>query len=1193
MNCLTHLKMKTGYLKTLLLIVFTLLMTGKVQAQIWSTTPGSGVWNTATNWNTLSVPSSQGATAIFGASSGLLLTTSANVTVGTLLFNVGAPGYSFTTGTNSMSFFGSGIVNNSASVENFVVSASGGTLNLYNTSSLANSAVTIGNGGNLSLNDTSTLGSAAITNSGGINFGSSTADSTSAGHAYIDNLNAGNIRFAGSSTAASATIINNYILNFSGTSTAGSATIFNAAAQTIAFNNGSTAGSATIVNNGLLNFFSDSSTVYSSAGSANITNANGAAMSFTGFSTAGSANINNAIGASVSFTANSTAGSATIFNNNILAFTTNASAGSATIFNDVNTNFYNSSTMGNATLNNNGTGILVFNNSSSAGGTIINNGSVTFNSDSSSVFSTAGAASITNNGAINFNGFSSAGSATITNNRFGTIFFNGTSTAGNAVINASSLVNFGSGTTAGNASITTTGAGIGFQSASAGSATLTALTANLSSVGVISFGLNSTGGTSRIILGTNAAMDASGETASTPLTVGSVEGSGNVTMGGTNLFVGSNNLNTTLSGSVLSTTGALTKIGTGTWTLTGANTYAGGTSITAGVLNINSDGANSIYNLGSAGTTLTFNGGTLQAGGSFSSARLIGINSGITGLMDTNGYAVTLSGAIKGTGALAVNSSAVGGTLTLTGTNTYTGGTTVNGGSLLVGSAGALGTSLVTVNGGTLGTNGVLHTITSAGNYTQGSKGTLQLGLGANTAGQWDALSVTGTATLGGTLQLIPYSGFKSTSGQTFQIISSTGALTGQFASLSDLLSEPVSLSYVGNTVTVNVLSFAQLGVTGNEKAIAAALDNVAAGSTNTTLVNSLASLSGSALNTAYDQMSPSNITPMFKMGFATAQVQSGMVGDRLSQMFGTSKFNSNSSAWSGNGPMFAGNMPAEEEAEIAQTVSQPERWGAFANGMTNFGTVSSDGNGAGYQFSTGGTTAGVDYRFAKDLVIGLMLGFDQTGTSQSSGTVNARGGQAGLYAGWKADDWHATAFVDGGLDTYTTQRTGFGGTSSGSTSGTEYTGQLSFGFDMKMEDFKVSPFVSGQYTQVNVNGFTETGSLAPLTFGNQGENYINSDLGAGLSRTWNVFGVKLSPSVSAAWEHVYQGNNDSLTANFGSGSSFTVAGSAVGADAAVLGAGLNAEFDKGLNIYANYQGKVGMTNYTDQSLSGGVNFGF
>jgi outer membrane autotransporter protein len=202
-------------------------------------------------------------------------------------------------------------------------------------------------------------------------------------------------------------------------------------------------------------------------------------------------------------------------------------------------------------------------------------------------------------------------------------------------------------------------------------------------------------------------------------------------------------------------------------------------------------------------------------------------------------------------------------------------------------------------------------------------------------------------------------------------------------------------------------------------------------------------------------------------------------------------------------------------------------------------------------------------------------------------------GGQLGVYAGLKEDQLHLNALFDAGLDNYSTQRQAMGGTANGSPSGLEWTGQVNAGFDWIMGSFLINPFVSGQYTQVSVNGFTEKGSMAPLTFAAQSEGYLASDLGASISRDWPIGGIQFSPNVSAAWEHAYEGSEDSLTANFGTGNNFTVSGPATGSDAAVLGAGLNAEFAKGFNLFASYHGKVGMTNIAEQSISGGINLGF
>jgi autotransporter-associated beta strand protein len=71
--------------------------------------------------------------------------------------------------------------------------------------------------------------------------------------------------------------------------------------------------------------------------------------------------------------------------------------------------------------------------------------------------------------------------------------------------------------------------------------------------------------------------------ASGTITIGSLAGDGIVLLAGHDLNVGNNNLNTTFSG-VIQDSGTLTKAGTGTLTLTGANIYTGTTTVSAGTL---------------------------------------------------------------------------------------------------------------------------------------------------------------------------------------------------------------------------------------------------------------------------------------------------------------------------------------------------------------------------------------------------------------------------------------------------------------------------------------------------------------------------------------------------------------------------------------------------------------------------------
>lgn len=215
--------------------------------------------------------------------------------------------------------------------------------------------------------------------------------------------------------------------------------------------------------------------------------------------------------------------------------------------------------------------------------------------------------------------------------------------------------------------------------------------------------------------------------------------------------------------------GSLNKIGAGTLTLTGNNTYGGGTAINSGILNINADTA-----LGSSNGPVTFVGNsTLQFGANditLNSSRNLVINSGATAAIDTNGNTgSTIAGSITGQGSLVTAGT---GTLTLAGSSNYTGTTTVNVGTLLVNgnAGGSLGATNVSVgaNGvlcvagataiaGSVSTaasgatinlqNGNIDTLNIGGKLTLHSGSVLDLDLGTS-AGINDTIAVTGAVSL-------------------------------------------------------------------------------------------------------------------------------------------------------------------------------------------------------------------------------------------------------------------------------------------------------------------------------------------------------------------------------------------------------------------------------------------------------------
>jgi autotransporter-associated beta strand protein len=338
-----------------------------------------------------------------------------------------------------------------------------------------------------------------------------------------------------------------------------------------------------------------------------------------------------------------------------IVFLNSATAGSLTAFTTTNMTFGGTSTAGNATFTNNG--LLNFTNTS-----------------------TAGNATVTNGAELLFDGSSTAGNGTFTSPEGGIVIFSGipdiiSPTAGNGTfINPGGAVSergggfivFNSGT-AGNATFTNNGGAVSgaipgetlFNPGDADNATLIA-NGGLGGGdgGLIVFssaGGVSTGGTARVEVFGNGNLDISQHTAS-GLTTGSIEGDGLVFLGANKLTVGANNLSTTFSGLIQDggigggAGGSLTKTGNRKLSLTNANTYTGGTTVTKGTLLVKNK-------TGSATGTgaVQVNAGTLGGTGKITGAVTVGTGSS-SGAILLPGNSATKPGILTMNSALTFNS---------------------------------------------------------------------------------------------------------------------------------------------------------------------------------------------------------------------------------------------------------------------------------------------------------------------------------------------------------------------------------------------------------------------------------------------------------------------------------------------------------------------------------------------------------
>jgi len=247
-------------------------------------------------------------------------------------------------------------------------------------------------------------------------------------------------------------------------------------------------------------------------------------------------------------------------------------------------------------------------------------------------------------------------------------------------------------------------------------------------------------------------------------------------------------------------------------TLTGTNTYNGGTDLAGGILNFAASA------LGTGG--VTFDGGTLQwAAGNTNdiSTQTISVNPG-GGTLDVNGNRVTLDGPVGGNGALTVNSTAANGVLTLMGTNTCT-GLTVAGGATLGGNGTISGP--VTVNsGGALAPGNPLGTLTISNNLTLAAGSTTFVQVQHSPLTN-DSVKISGTLTEGGTLNVTNIGAAAFAAGDSFKLFNATN-YAGSFAgyvlpSLTGKLvwnTNTLKNSGIISVVTLNAPTFAGLKIT-------------------------------------------------------------------------------------------------------------------------------------------------------------------------------------------------------------------------------------------------------------------------------------------------------------------------------------------------------------------------------------------
>jgi len=511
------------------------------------------------------------------------------------------------------------------------------------------------------------------------------------------------------------------------------------------------------------------------------------------------------------------------------------------------------------------------------------------------------------------------------------------------------------------------------------------------------------------------------------------------------------------------------------------------------------------------------------------------------------------------------------GRLMLTGDNTYRGPTTVNGGLLAVN--GSL-TSAVTVNdSGTLGGNGRIAAVTAnpGGTVAPGNSiGTLQVSgdvtfaPGSTYAVELsptssDQIIAGGTATISGATvslslenspTLLSTQQVQSLLGNQYNILQAAGGIQGQFgAVLPNYVFIGGSLDYAATGIQLsverNATTFASVGQTPNQRAVAAAAEGLGAG--NAVYESLLLSPTASSAQQAFQQLSGEIYPALGSVLINDSRYLRDAVGERLNE--------ANSSRSNG-----------------------------WIKALGAWGKTDDSHDTAGYTTSIGGLLAGVDGAVDDQTRVGLVAGYSDSSVSMGSGTHSSAQVDSyhlGAYAGHEMGAWRLSA---GGA--YSWHRADikrdlqYGDVSAKQKAKVDAGTTQVFGeaaYRLNLQAMALEPFANLAYVHLDTEGFTEKGDAAALKSRGDRRDAVLSTLGMRALKTLKLSGQQqLDLSGSLGWQHNLSNTDSEEHLAFASGGTpFVVESSPLVRDAALVGAHASLALSRDIRLNLDYTGQL------------------
>jgi outer membrane lipase/esterase len=279
-------------------------------------------------------------------------------------------------------------------------------------------------------------------------------------------------------------------------------------------------------------------------------------------------------------------------------------------------------------------------------------------------------------------------------------------------------------------------------------------------------------------------------------------------------------------------------------------------------------------------------------------------------------------------------------------------------------------------------------------------------------------------------------------------------------------------------------------------------------------------------------------------------------------------------------------------------------RLGFFINGNISLGEKDASSSELAFDFKTKGLTAGVDYRFSDQFILGGALGYvrNDTDFQGSRGSMSVNGHTLSLYSTYYySEAIYLDAIASIGLNSFDNSRkmsfSSFSGEASGDTTGTEYSLSVGGGYDYYKDALSFGPYGRINYIQADIDSYTEKSAVGlGLNFDGQSVTSLNSQVGGKASYAISTSRGVFMPHVSFEWAHEFNNDSRHINASFvndPAGTIFKLSTDDPDRDYFKLGTGLSATLGNGKSAFIYYETLLGQEDVTQHAISAGGRFEF